>query len=106
MMMCHLIKFGCKKISSSADMVETVIFERFRRYRADTIRHMVKISSGQTFTNILNLPCDRVLEHSNPILPHDMTIWLMMLYYQTKFGCKATSSLADTSEDTTEIVVF
>ena len=25
MMMCHLIKFGCKKISSSADMVETVI---------------------------------------------------------------------------------
>ena len=30
------------------------------------------------------------------------TLWLMMLYYQTKFGCKSTSSV----EDTTEIVIF
>ena len=28
MMMYHPIKFGCKKISSSADMVETVIFDQ------------------------------------------------------------------------------
>ena len=31
-----------------------------------------------------------------------MTLQLMMLYYQTKFGCKPTSSL----EDKTEIVIF
>ena len=30
------------------------------------------------------------------------TLWLMMLHYQTKFGCKSTSSL----EGTTEIVIF
>ena len=30
------------------------------------------------------------------------TLWLMMLYYQTKPGCKRTNSL----EDTTEIVIF
>ena len=28
MIMYHPIKFGCKKISSSADMVETVIFDK------------------------------------------------------------------------------
>ena len=32
---------------------------------------MDKISSGQTFTDILNLPCDLDLEHSNPIFPQD-----------------------------------
>ena len=33
MMMYHPIKFGCKKISSSPDMVETVIFEQMSPYR-------------------------------------------------------------------------
>ena len=32
-----------------------------------------KISSGQTFTNILNLCCDLDLECSNPIFPQDTT---------------------------------
>ena len=41
-----------------------------------------KVSSGQTFTNILNLWCDLDLKCSNPIFP--MTLWLMILYYQTK----------------------
>ena len=45
--------------------------EQFRRYIADTIRHMEKISSGQTFTDILNLCCDLDLERSNPIFPQD-----------------------------------
>ena len=58
------------------------------------------ISSGQTFTNILHLRCDLDLECSNPSFHR--TLWLMMLYYQTVFGCKPTSSL----EDTTEIVKF
>ena len=30
------------------------------------------------------------------------TLWLMMLYYKTKFGCK----LASSSEDTTKIAIF
>ena len=30
-----------------------------------------KISSGQIFTDILNLHCDLDLERSNPILPQD-----------------------------------
>ena len=54
-----------------------------------------------TFTNILNLCCDDLdLEHRTQFLHR--TILLMMLYYQTKFGCKWTSS----SEDIVEIVIF
>ena len=56
--------------------------------------------SRQKFTDILNLRCDRDLKHSNPFFL--WTLRLMMLYYQTKFGCKPTSSL----EDATEIVIF
>ena len=73
----------------------------FRRYWMDTIGHAEKISSGQTFTDILNLCCDLHLGCSNPIFLN-RTLWLMMLYYQTKFGCKPTSSL----KDTTEIVIY
>ena len=39
----------------------------------------------------------------NAVIPiFNRTLWLMMLYYQTKIGCKPASSL----EDTTEIVTF
>ena len=72
--------------------------ERFRRYWADTIGHTENISTGQTFTGILNLRCDL----NAVILFFHRTLRLMMLYYQTKFGSKPTSSL----EDTTEIVIF
>ena len=51
-------------------------------------------------TNILNICCDLDLERSNPIFHR--TLWLMMLYYHTKFGGKLISIL----EDTTEIVIF
>ena len=47
MMMYHPIKFGCKKIGSSADMAGTVIF-------------------GQ-----MSPHCDRELEDSKPIFLHD-----------------------------------
>ena len=60
-----------------------------------------KISSGQTFTDILNLSCDLGLNAEVPFL-HRSLQRLMLYYYQTKFGCKWTSSL----EDTTEIVIF
>ena len=44
--------------------------------------------------------CDLYLERSNPIFSTGH--WPMMLYYQTKFGCKLTNSL----EDITEIVAL
>ena len=59
-----------------------------------------KISSRKSFSDILNLRCDLDLKRSNPVFHR--TLQLMMLYYQTKFGCKSTSSV----EDTTEIVIF
>ena len=48
MMMYHPIKFGCKKISSSADMVETVISDQMSPH------------------------CDPELEDSEPIFLHDI----------------------------------
>ena len=59
----------------------------------DTVKHMEKISSGLTFTDILNLCCDLDLKHSNPIFPWDTPACdavLLMLYYQTKFTCEQT----------------
>ena len=47
MMTYHPIEFGCKKISSSADMVETVI------------------------SDIISLHCDPELEDNKPIFLHD-----------------------------------
>ena len=46
--MYHPIKFGCKKISSSADMVETAIFDQ------------------------MSVHCDPELEDSIPIFLHDI----------------------------------
>ena len=49
-----------------------------------------KISSGQTFTNILNLRCDLDLECSNPIFPQGTLaydavlsneVWLQIAYF-------------------------
>ena len=37
----------------------------------DTVKHMEKISSGLTFTDILNLHCDLDLERSKPIFQQD-----------------------------------
>ena len=59
-----------------------------------------RISSRQTFTDILNLCCDLDFECSNPVFHR--TLQLMMLYYWNKFGCKWTSSL----EDIVKTVIF
>ena len=65
-MMYHLTKFGCKKISSSADIVETVI------------------------SDYISPHCDLELEDSKPIVSHD-TLAMMMHYYR-KSSCKRISS--------------
>ena len=57
-----------------------------------------KISSRQTFTDILNL-----LGLLNAVVPFfHMTLQFMMLYYYTKFACKWTASL----EDIVKIVIL
>ena len=60
--------------------------ELFRSYWVDTIRHTEKISSRQTFTDILNHHCDLDTEHSEPICMQ--TLWLTMLYNHARFGDK------------------
>ena len=59
------------------------------------------ISSGQIFTDIFNLRCDLDHERSNPFFSR-RTLLLIMLYHQTEFGCKRTSSV----EDVVDIVIF
>ena len=66
MMIYH--NFGCK-ISSSVDMVETVI------------------------SDYICLHCDLDLEGSEPSFWK--TIWLMIMHHHTKFGCKRLSDLGD-----------
>ena len=56
--------------------------ERFRRYWVDTIGHTKKISSRQTFTDILKLCCDPDLERSNLIFPQDTPAYHAVLSNQ------------------------
>ena len=129
-MLYYQTKFDCEKTSSLEDIVEIVIFWLYKPslwpwhlrqwtnfsawhsgsspYQAITIPSLVtkcsaiqKVSSRQTFTDILNLCFDLGFEHSNPFFFHG-TLHLMILHYQTKFGIKQTSSL----EDRVDIVIF
>ena len=74
--------------------------ERFRRYWADTIGHPEKISSGQKFTDILNLRCGLDLECSNPLFQQDTPAYDAVL--PNPVWLQMTSSL----EDITEIVAL
>ena len=67
--MYHPIKFACKKISSSADMVETVIFDQKSPH------------------------CDPELEDRKQIFLHD--ILARDVASHTKFGYRGFSSLRD-----------
>ena len=98
MMIYHQTKSGCKWINSSEDIVEIVIFWwhetllwpwpcryrnhliawHFSTWWCITIPSLVtkrsalwKISSRQTFDDILNLRCDLDLENSNQIFSHN-----------------------------------
>ena len=113
-------KFGRKPTGSLEDTTEIVLFWLYRpllwpwpwaQWTKFSARHsglwccitipglitkcsvVQKTSSGQTFTNILNLHCDLDLECKNPFFQR--TLRLMMPYYRTKFGYKWTSSLED-----------
>ena len=54
-----------------------------------------------TNINILTLHCDLHLECSNLFFFHT-TLWAMMMYHQTKFGCQGINS----SENIVERVLF
>ena len=106
----HPIKVGCKKISSSADMVQTVVFDQMSShcdpdledskpiFLHDSLAHGMlhhhtkfaqrrsaaeEISSRRTFTGILNLFCDLDLDHNRAI----QSFHLMKMCHQTKFTC-------------------
>ena len=49
-----------------------------------------------TNINILTLRCDLDPEYSNPFFFR--TLWLMMVYHQTKFGCQGINSLENIVE--------
>ena len=97
-MLYYQTKFGCKRTAILEDTVEIVIFWlnkpllwpwHWRRWTNFSAWHcgswrcvatpelvsksskVQKISSGQTFTDILNLRCDLDLERSNPVFPKD-----------------------------------
>ena len=104
-MMYQQTKLGWQGISSSEDTVERVIFWSYEpslwpRHSASwcciTIPSLVtncstilKIPSRQTFTDSLNLHFDL-----NAVIQFfHRRLQLMMLYNQSKSGCKQTSSL-------------
>ena len=120
MKLYYQIKFGCKPTSSLEDTTEIAIFWLYKpslwpwhwtQWANFTAWHpglwcciiipglatkcsvVQKISSEQTFTISLNLRCDLDLESNNPIFHR--TLRLLMVCYQTNFGCKRTSNLED-----------
>ena len=111
MTMYHQTKFDCKRVSSSEDTAETVIFWLYKpllwcwpwrqqtsfttwhsdsRYYATTQSLVTKgwmvqeIMSRQTFFDTSNLWCNLDLEHSYQIFHR--AFQLMTMYHQTKFG--------------------
>ena len=92
MMIHHHTKFGKKKKKewlSGSGGTEQTRWDTQRKYHLD--KHSLTF---WTFAVTLSL---------NTVIPFShRTLQLMMLYYQTKSGCKPTSSL----EDTREIVIF
>ena len=127
MMLYYQSKFGCKPIRSLEDTTEIAVFWLYKPLLwpwhwtqwtnfsawhsglwccttipglATKCSVILKILSRQTFTNILNLHCDLDLESSITIFQQDSLAY--ELYYQTRSGCKWTSS----SEDIAKIVIF
>ena len=88
MIIHHNTKLGKKWLSGSGD-TERAWLDTQRKYKQDK-----QPLTFWTFAVTLTF---------NAIIPFfNRTLWLMILYYQTKFCCKLTNSL----EDTTEIIIF
>ena len=130
MMLYYQTKFGWKPTSRLEDTTEIVIFWLYKpllwprhwiQWTNFSARHsglwccitipslvtkcsaVQKISSRQTFTHIFNICCDVDLKCIIQLFHR--TLWLMMLYYQTKFGCKWTSSLEGKSRNSHILII-
>ena len=125
-MMYHPITFGCKKISSSANMVETVIFDQMSPHCDPELEdqssctsfwpimchHHTKFgyrrfsSRGDIIQMNIHWNSELFLwpwllpwpQQSNPIF--------MMMYHQTKFTCKRISSSDNISKSQILIILF
>ena len=119
-MVYHPIIFVYKKISSSADTVETVMSDQMSLHSDPeledskpiflhdtwcciTIPSLVtedsaaeEISSRWTLTGILNLFCDLDQDYNSATQSFHKTIHLMMKYQQTKFSGTGISSSGNT----------
>ena len=118
LMMYHQTKIGCHGINSSDNIIERVIFWLYEplTLKIVTTTKCPHDSASWCCITIPNLvtKCSWFREHRPD--KHSLTFWtfvltlnlntvipfFMMLYYQTKFRCKPTSCL----EDTTDIVIF
>ena len=88
MIIHHYTKFGKKWLSSSGD-TEWTPSNTKRKYHQD--KHSLTF-----WTFAVTLALNAIIKFFS------RTLWLMMLYYQTKFSCKQTSSL----EDIVKIVIL
>ena len=75
MMMYHLIKFSCKRISSSVDILES---------RISHILIVCALSVTLILETVSQSSCS--------------TLWPMMMHHHTKFGYKRFSSSEDCPE--------
>ena len=111
-MVYHLIKFGCKKISSSADMVETVISDQMSPYCDPELEDSKQIflpmmlhhhtkSGYRRFSSCGDIIQMNIHWNSEPFCDLDLnkaiqsfhkTIHLMMMYHRTKSSCKRINS--------------
>ena len=110
MMICHQTKFACKRISSWPWpwRQQTNLFER---QSGSCITIPNKVVKGSAIQKILSGLDKHLLTFWNFAVSLTLsttihflhkTLWFIIMYYQTKFGCKRISS----SKDTVEIVIF
>ena len=107
-MMYHQTNLGCKSVSTSEDLIETIVpltLNRAKLYFCMILWLMMmhhhtkfnrsEILSGQTATRKISsklTSCGIDLEHSDPIFSLDTSL-LMMIYHKTEFGCKRLTGL-------------
>ena len=70
MMMYHPIKFGCKKISSSADIAETVISDQMSPHCDSELEDSKPIFLHDTLTNDVASPYQVLLQNVQQLKRH------------------------------------
>ena len=130
-MMYYQIKFDCKQTSSLEDIKEIVIFWLYkpalwpwhwRQWTNLSAWHWLMTLYDHTkfgnkmfcgledsirtiFTDNVNLRCDLDLERSNPIF-FRRTLWLIMLYYQTRVWLQADQQFGRCSRNSHILIIL